>query len=46
LIDCLAPRLRVGGHFTKHDHSAVAVLVADEIGTAIAVAFFAAENAE
>src|SRR5207248_6740904 len=45
-IECLAVRLRVSRDFTKHNCSSVAILVAHEIGAAIAVTFFAPKNVE
>ena len=44
LIHCLSARLRIGGYLAKHDHGAVAVLVANEVGAAVTVTFFTAEN--
>ena len=39
-------RFSVGRHFAKHDHRGVAILVPHEIGGAVTIAFFAAENVE
>ena len=43
-INCLAAGLRVCSHFAKHDHRAIAVLVASKISSAVAVTFFTTEN--
>src|SRR5438477_12001080 len=44
LINCLAAGLRVCSHFAKHDHRAIAVLVANEISSAVPVTFFPPKN--
>src|SRR5213080_976491 len=43
LINCLTAGLRVCSHFAKHDHRAIAVLVANEISAAVTITFFAAK---
>src|SRR5439155_20028221 len=43
LIDCLTAGLRVCSHFAKHDHRAIAILVANEISAAVTITFFAAK---
>src|SRR6266853_1379581 len=43
LINRLAAGLRVCSHFAKHDYRAIAVLVANEISSAVTITFFAAK---
>src|SRR5438874_13499002 len=43
LINRLAAGLRVGSHFAKNDHRAIAVLVANEISAAVTITFFDAK---